>query len=87
MTKPNDNDKATAALVRATKRVRAQTSIGRLEKLQAEQTRWLRRSTFARNKLAGIRAEIESLASTLAEEKFAGELDSISGNENAPTKE
>ena len=61
-------------VVRATRKARSRTTLGRLEKLQAEQTRWLRRATFARNKLAGLRAEIEGIATELAQEKFEQEL-------------
>lgn len=65
-------------LVRATKRARHKTTLGQLETLQREQTRWLRRATFARNKLASIRASIEAIAVLAAQEKFDGELEDIS---------
>ena len=74
---PTDNEKTNAALARTSRRVRGQTTLGRLEALQAEKTRWLRRATFARNKLAGIRAEIEAIATDCAESKFDAELASV----------
>ena len=79
-----DNEKTNAALARTSRRVRGQTTLGRLEALQAEKTRWLRRATFARNKLAGIRAEIEAIATDCAESKFEAELASISTRLDTP---
>lgn len=68
----------TRKLVAATERIRAKTTIGKLESLLADRSRWQRRQTIATTKLAEVQREIDRLASSLAKEKFDSELDSIS---------
>ena len=71
-------DAVTRRMVAATERIRAKTTIGKLESLLADRSRWQRRQTIATTKLAEVQREIDRLASSLAKEKFDSELDSIS---------
>ena len=71
-------DAVTRKLVAATERIRAKTTIGKLESLLADRSRWQRRQTIATTKLAEVQREIDRLASSLAKEKFDSELNSIS---------
>jgi len=71
-------DAVTRKMVAATERIRAKTTIGKLESLLADRSRWQRRQTIATTKLAEVQREIDRLASSLAKEKFDSELDSIS---------
>lgn len=50
----------------AVKRAYHSTDVYRLERLVAEQTKWQRRETIARNKLAHVREMIRVLADKLA---------------------
>lgn len=53
----------------AVKKAYQSTDVYRLERLVAEQTKWQRRETIARNKLAHVREMIRVLADKLAKEK------------------
>lgn len=55
------------------KRLKA-SSLGRLQALQVEQTRWRRRQTFAQNKLADIAAKIEEMAEGFAIKNAPAEM-------------
>lgn len=67
-------DNATKSMIRATRRVRNKTTLGRLENLQRELRNWKRRATFARNKVDALHGQVLALAQRLAEEKFNSEL-------------
>lgn len=63
-----------ARLIRATKRIRSRTTLGKLETLIALRTAWTRKQTVATAKVAALNRQITGLAKALAEEKFEGEL-------------
>lgn len=71
-------DAVTQRMVAATERIRAKTTLGKLESLLADRSRWQRRQTIATTKLSEVQREIDRFASSLAKEKFDAELDSIS---------
>lgn len=50
------------------------TTLYKLRKLFEEESRWLRKATIARNKLAAVRKKINATAEALAKEK-AGVVD------------
>lgn len=64
-TKP-DGDKASRAMVRDSKKRLAKTNLGKLYALEAEQTRWQRKETIARNKLIDVRRKLCALAHEMA---------------------
>jgi hypothetical protein len=68
-------------MVRATKRIRSRTTVGRLEALALEQAKWRRRATFAQNKLQDLQKEIQLIAQQLAHERFQHELDTHSSRQ------
>lgn len=53
-------------LARASAKRFAKTSLGRLQRLQAERSRWQRRQTIATNKLARVQRQIDALGEQLA---------------------
>jgi hypothetical protein len=56
-------------LLRATRKANAEfnkTPLGRLQRLCADRSKWTRRATIARNKLAEIQDKIDTLATELA---------------------
>lgn len=67
-------DDITSRMVRATKRCRAKTTLGKLERIVAERSRWQRKATIARNKLATIDRRIAQIANDLAAAKLGEEL-------------
>jgi len=76
-------DVATRRMIAATERIRAKTTLGKLESLLADRSRWQRRQTIATTKLTEVQREIDRLASSLAKEKFDAELDSISNQSSS----
>jgi len=64
MTTPNRDP-----LVRAARKAYRETVQYQVDKLMAEQSRWLRKRTIANNKLGSIRYEIDPMLEELAKEK------------------
>jgi len=69
-------DDVTGSMLAATKRARARTSLGKLEKLLAERTKWQRRQTIATTKLAAVQKQLDRLANDLASDRFDSDLNS-----------
>jgi hypothetical protein len=63
-----------AKLIRATKRIRARTTLGQLEELLAQRAVWTRKQSVATRKLAQINRLMVELAKPLAEAKFEEQL-------------
>lgn len=61
-------------MIAATKRIRAKTTLGQLEKLLAERAKAQRRVTLARDRLDLINRNIAKLAQTMAEQRFDSDL-------------
>ena len=61
-------------MITATKRIRAKTTLGQLEKLLAERAKAQRRVTLARDRLDLINRNIAKLAQTMAEQRFDSDL-------------
>ena len=61
-------------MIAATKRIRAKTTLGQLEKLLAERAKAQRRVTLARDRLDLINRNIAKLAQTMAEQRFESDL-------------
>jgi len=62
-------------MVRATKLARRSTSLGRIEALLAQRTKWLRRRTIAVNQLDAVESLIRELGQQLATDRFASDLE------------
>lgn len=58
----------TDPLIRATKKAYKNSATGKLEALYAERSRWSRKQTIARNKLAEVDAKIAQAALELAKQ-------------------
>lgn len=67
-------DPVIARADRMVRRARSRTTLGRLEALLADRTRWQRKQTIATNKLAAVQRQIDALAVRLADEKFDNEI-------------
>jgi hypothetical protein len=61
-------------MITATKRIRAKTTLGQLEKLLSERAKAQRRVTLARDRLDLINRNIAKLAQTMAEQRFESDL-------------
>ncbi len=55
-------------LIRAAKKARAVSEVGKLEALIEETKYWKRRETIAKNKLSAIRVAVYTIAANLAKE-------------------
>lgn len=64
-------------MVAATKRIRAKTTLGQLEKLLADRAKAQRRVTLARDRLDLINRNIAKLAQTMAEQRFDSDLNQV----------
>lgn len=64
-------------MIAATKRIRAKTTLGQLEKLLAERAKVQRRVTLARDRLDLINRNIAKLAQTMAEQRFESDLNKV----------
>ena len=64
-------------MIAATKRIRAKTTLGQLEKLLAERAKAQRRVTLARDRLDLINRNIAKLAQTMAEQRFDSDLNQV----------
>jgi len=64
-------------MIAATKRIRAKTTLGQLEKLLAERAKAQRRVTLARDRLDLINRNIAKLAQTMAEQRFESDLNKV----------
>jgi len=64
-------------MIAATKRIRAKTTLGQLEKLLAERAKAQRRVTLARDRLDLINRNIAKLAQTMAEQRFESDLNQV----------
>lgn len=64
-------------MVAATKRIRAKTTLGQLEKLLAERAKAQRRVTLARDRLDLINRNIAKLAQSMAEQRFESDLNKV----------
>jgi hypothetical protein len=64
-------------MITATKRIRAKTTLGQLEKLLAERAKAQRRVTLARDRLDLINRNIAKLAQTMAEQRFESDLNQV----------
>lgn len=64
-------------MIAATKRIRAKTTLGQLEKLLAERAKAQRRVTVARDRLDLINRNIAKLAQTMAEQRFESDLNKV----------
>lgn len=72
------SDPNMGGLVRASRKMMANTSRGRLQAALAERTRWRRKLTIATNKLAENERTLDRLAAEMAGKLFETEY----GNEN-----
>lgn len=64
-------------MIAATKRIRAKTTLGQLEKLLAERAKAQRRVTLARDRLDLINRNIAKLAQSMAEQRFDSDLNQV----------
>ena len=64
-------------MIAATKRIRAKTTLGQLEKLLAERAKAQRRVTLARDRLDLINRNIAKLAQSMAEQRFESDLNQV----------
>ena len=64
-------------MITATKRIRAKTTLGQLEKLLAERAKAQRRVTLARDRLDLINRNIAKLAQSMAEQRFESDLNKV----------
>jgi hypothetical protein len=62
-------------MIAATKRIRAKTTLGQLEKLLADRAKAQRRVTLSRDRLDLINRNIAKLAQTMAEQRFDSDLE------------
>lgn len=61
----------TDPLIRAQRKSYLASSVGKLDKLLEEESRWKRKVTIASNKLASVRREINEMAIELAKKEVA----------------
>lgn len=69
---------ASRDIIRESKRRLAKTNLGKLEKLFAERSRWMRKQTIATNKLARVQRSIDALAAEMARKTYEDEFTNAS---------